>query len=505
MKHEIQARVGQLVSSLSLSEKEVLFKHLHATLPEWQNQSKLAELLEELYTDPASENIHYSRKNFDLLENRILDSLLFDINLNRKGKFNDDGNATLSLRKEALKMRVLQKRGVLHRAYKMAQNVKQQALLDEDYDSIIESLNLQLSMIGLQQDAQKFKELTEQINHFEYHRFAKRKSLALLYELKMKKFYGLTENLDLFVKDSIMTLQRYQERVHCRTIDFVHGFFIKEDFELEDNWLEAHYYMSQLFTKAEELPRNTPHFNFWELVFEQGRLCIKTGDAENGLFLLEKCLKQLPPEHLAYQQSVEMAFFTLFHKKDFRECRKLLDGYRNTHFYQRYLSKENQHHWNFRLACLLYHQGKIEKVKKLLEQCHLFEKSGVQQALNVRFLKIIVSIDEQKTDLADHYLESLRKHISRHSWQAQMKELNLYPFYYSLLKLRNTGYRFAEFSQRYPEHIEELTTLQQDQKECSIETLPLISYWHWVKKGSFHQNSLPQASEKFTVHRKVHH
>ncbi|MGB0176556.1 MAG: hypothetical protein ACPF9D_05280 [Owenweeksia sp.] len=481
MKHEIFERVEKLVSTLSAAEKDVLHKHIYSTLPEWQTESKLADLLNDLSHPESFDDASYSRKNYQMLEDRLLDSLLFDINLSRNGKYKEDSNVYLSLRKDGLKMRILQQRGLLHRAYQLAENVKQQAERSEDYDEIIEALNLQLSMIGLQQDATRFREITEQINHYEYCRFAKRKSLALLYELKMKKFHGMTENLDLFIKDSIQTIQRYTERIQCNTIDFVLGFFIKEDFEQENNWPEAHYYMTRLYEKASDLPHNTPHFNFWELVYEQARLCMKMDQWETGIFLFQKCIQNLPPEHLAHQKAVEATFNHYYRQKDYQEALKLATEYQDSRFYRLYLNDKNKHHWNFLKCCTAYQMGQRRQAKTFLDDTREFEKESINQALQVRFLRILMAIDSQNPDVADHYMDSMRKLVSRNQWLPVMKQHGLDAFYYALFKLRNCGYRFTEFHRSYPEIARAMKKTEQQLKREGKE--PLISYWNWFKKG----------------------
>ncbi|HAD95778.1 MAG TPA: hypothetical protein DCG19_00150 [Cryomorphaceae bacterium] len=480
MKHETGDRVAKLVSSLSPAEKDVLFKHLSSSLPEWQSRSKLADLATELSTPDFSNDSAYNRKNYEMLETRILDTLLFDINLTRNGKQTSTINDLLNIRKDGLKMRVLQQRGLLHRAYQMAENIKQKAIRDEGYDEIIEALNFQLSMIGLQQDAAQFRELITQINHYEYCRFARRKSLALLYELKMKKFYGMEENLDLFVKDSIITLQRYSERIHCRTIEFISGYFIKEDLELEGNWHEAHYYMTRLFKKAEALPPDTPHFSFWELAYEQGRLCLKNGDHENGIFLLSKCIAKLPPEDLAHQKSVELTFASHYENGHFEEALRIAEDFAASHFYTYYLRENSRQKWNFMKSCTCFRMGDLVQSKAYLENTREFEKQNMLNNLQVRFLKIILAVESQNPDLADHYVEAMRKMVSRNQWLPSLKKNGLDAFYYALFKLRNSGYRLDELFSGSPEMITALR--KANRKLNSSPEKPMISYWEWVQQ-----------------------
>lgn len=479
MNHEIYERVGALVSSLSDAEREVLKRHLYSTLPEWQTKSKLGDLLNDLNQSLPLHSSSYSHKNYQMLENRILDSLLFDINLTRYGKYTK-ASAFLSLKKDTMKMRLLQQRGCLQRAFQLAESVKQQALNDEGYDEAIEALNLQLSMIGLQQNANEFKELTEQINHYEYCRSAKQKSLALLYELKVKKHHDMTENLDLFITNSIATLELYMDRIQCRTIEFIREYFIKENFEQERNWHEALYRVTCLYEKAESLPCNTPHFNFWELAFEQARLCLKTTDGQTATFLLSKCIAHIPPEDLTHQKSVSLAFDYYCQINKFDKALKVALDYERTRFYATQLNQVEHHHWNFLKSCASFRLGQKQQAKRFLDATREYEKVSMKQNLQVRFLKIMLAIDMQNYDLADHYMDAMRKLVSRNQWLPKLKEYHSDTFYYALFKLRSIGYNFTELYLKYPEVVDDLRKTHYKLKGLEVESY--ISHWDWVRQ-----------------------
>ncbi|HBF19554.1 MAG TPA: hypothetical protein DDW81_05615, partial [Cryomorphaceae bacterium] len=91
-----------------------------------------------------------------------------------------------------------------------------------------------------------------------------------------------------------------------------------------------------------------------------------------------------------------------------------------------------------------------------------------------------LAVESQNPDLADHYVEAMRKMVSRNQWLPSLKKNGLDAFYYALFKLRNSGYRLDELFSGSPEMITALR--KANRKLNSSPEKPMISYWEWVQQ-----------------------
>ena len=131
-------------------------------------------------------------------------------------------------------------------------------------------------------------------------------------------------------------------------------------------------------------------------------------------------------------------------------------------------------------SCTCFRMGDLVQSKAYLENTREFEKQNMLNNLQVRFLKIILAVESQNPDLADHYVEAMRKMVSRNQWLPSLKKNGLDAFYYALFKLRNSGYRFDELFGESPEMI---TALRKANRRLnSFPEKPMISYWGWVQQ-----------------------
>jgi hypothetical protein len=129
MIQNLTERVGTLVHSLSAPEKKILDYFLSTAKNKSENILKLPELLNSFETgeiltvkipkDKRRRDAH--RKNLEGLEDRMLDILLMDVNLDRNGRYEISEKYSLVLLKDQMKATLLRQRGSQQKAFEKLQ------------------------------------------------------------------------------------------------------------------------------------------------------------------------------------------------------------------------------------------------------------------------------------------------------------------------------------------------------------------------------------------------
>ncbi len=411
MSHNVLMRATQLVSSLSPQEKNVVVNVVNATRNPNSKKSKLLEAFEslnELNPGVKPEN----RKLLELLENRVLDCLLMDVNLLRQGKYTNDEQLVLTLQKEGIKSRILYNKGVVKRAYEVAETCIAKAKKTESFDIILNLLHQQISMICFHQNERAFLTKLEEIDLYESQRSIKLKAIRLYRELKMKKFHGITENLDLFLKIGLDHLENYHSKASLASIDFIILFFEREIYELEGEIIDALSTTVELYSLCRETPECPLVYSLYELAYDQARYVYQLGRVDEAKFLLEKCITQLPMENHACQKSFELLFTINVKAGKFERAGQLLSQLKGTSYFESLMPIKDKATWAHKEAYLCFTLHNHKKCLRVLSINNFKPLSNIER-LEVRLLRIMALIEMDYLDIADKQIEATRKFMER--------------------------------------------------------------------------------------------
>lgn len=385
------------------------------------------------------------------------------------------------LLKETIKSRLLYSRGIVKRAYQVAENCLQQAKQVQNFDIVISILQQQASMICIHQDETSYFEKVAEIDYYESCRNISTKAERLYRELSMKKYHSILENLDLFIDVSLKQLYAFQVKVRLISLDFIVLSFEKEKHELEGNIFDSLQTTIKLYEKCLASGACSLVFNVYELVYEQARLSYELGRAEETIFLLDRCIKKLPMENVACQKSFELLFLIQFLDKKTAAAKGTLQKLKESDFYGKLMPAPLKSRWVYYEACLFFSLSEPKKCIRVLATADISGLDDLDK-IRLRFLKIMAFVELEYLDMADKQIESTRKFIERNGLADIMQESGLHLFFECLTALKYCGYDFQSLPAKLPGLQGNLNMLKARKLLNTRLNSWLVEYGVWIRQ-----------------------
>lgn len=500
MNKSVLERVGALISTLTPQEISIVENTINATRSDFSKHSKLLDLLTALLPGSETNTKQFKRKLIELLENRILDALLMDVNLLRNGKYLNTNSTSIVSGKESLKVQLLISKGLAKRAYQLAETCIKRCKEHEDYQTLVSLLNQQLSLISFHSNHSAFLEKLNELARYEEHLAIKRKTLQLYRELMLKKHLGISENLIEFVEQSLVYLARYESSVSFNTLIIVKAIFEKEQYELEANIPEALQRTVSIYNFCYLHPHNAESFNIYEIAFEQARLCYILNRLDDCTFLLEKAILKIPIQSAVNHQCNELLFVINFKAKNFKACENQIHHILKVIEPTNTLPENLLNRWRLYDAIINLESKKFTYCIKRLESITAFEDN--LQNLQVRILKIIALIELEKLDETDKSIEAFRKFVTRNQLATLLAHEGLQLFFDCIKQLKYCGYNFSKL----PDKMDDLQTRLSLNNSGSIKTsrydLTLLDYSDWIVKKLYKSRNADAKRQKIVFNYK---
>lgn len=477
MSKNVLIRAVKLVESLSPREKIAVINFINSTRKENSRKSKLLDLFMELEAGKPAHG--HNRKLLELLEDRVLDCLLLDMNLMNGSKYKNNKLASLAFEKESIKSRLLLSKGVVKRSFDVAENCLKKAKTSESFDTILLLLNQQASMISFHRNESDFFKKVAEIDHFENCRAIKSKAVRLYRELCIKKYHNIRENIDLFLDNSLTQLRSYSKKATFSTLEFVILYFEKEKHELQNDVIQSLNITIDLYSKCNENSEIPLIFNIYELVYEQARLVFELGRASESVFLLKKCISHLPKENVACQKAYELLFLLQYLEKNFIGAHDTLVDIKSSVFFEQYVLPDQKCLWYYYEACLYFSLGQYRKSIHALSASESVNLSDLDK-FRQRLVAIMAHIEMENHDEADHLIEASRRFIYRKGLKPQLKESGLEIFLDLLISLKQVGYDFFALSSKTEGFEGKLQALKTSKNKYSHLNLWLMEYDLWT-------------------------
>ncbi len=471
-------RVSKLVSTLTFLEKKAVVRTINSTRKE---NSKSSKLLELFVTIQHQSELSYpvNRKLVELLENRILDCLLLDVNLCRDTENCPSGRLSIKLLKETLKSRVLLERGVLKRSFEVAEVCLRSAVKVEDYDTTLRVLHQQVSMTGVYKNQEDYFKKIAQIDYYENCRSTRIKAVRLFQELSVKKYHGIYENLDLFVDSSLLQLKKFKSKYSFSTLEFVNLYFQKEQHELRGDMLEAFLSTINLYERCSSDIEPVLLYSLYELVFEQARLGYELEHFDESVFLLEKCVRFLPMENISSQRAYEMLFLIKFLNKNYEDAYSIIIELKESYYFQSLMTSVVRSRWGYYEACLFFRMGNFNKCIRSISTGDFGQLPPIDK-LRIRFLSVMAYIELVELDLADRLIEATRKFVKRSNLNVEMESSSLHYFMNILFDLKTCSYDFEKAAMRITDLSDKIEFLRLSKQSSGCLGRWLTDCAHWL-------------------------
>lgn len=429
--------LSSIIHSLSEEEVKVLQRYLHCfdTVNE-SHEPKGERLLNLIIHNNPSElklfEKKFTKQAFSMLVLRlyekVLDTLIFDINIKKTDVYSDIGIAKIGIRKRILYTQALNAKSNFAESIPLYQKNITVAKDFELYDELLISMYELQNIYAALSKKSDFDAIAKEIKHYEEVRINVKEATQL--------YNKFTMNRDLYPEDSSISLELesilpdLKKSFHVSQSSSVGWFYYRlyiEYCQAKQKYLEGYTACNSLLTlqKENQAIRSESYMAItykWSATFS-----IFLYDFDQAIISILKSQNIDRKIKRNYQLGKLTEFHANFHKGNLAEAQFIIDELISKTEENESFQKSKYYYLG---ACCSFLSGEFGKVFKQLSETKEVEKDKEGWNIAVRILGIMHQIENGDFDLADSRIESMRKHIER-----TMKEKDIRPRYVIILRI----------------------------------------------------------------------
>lgn len=496
-----------LLQKMTKEEKKVARKYLNAFdtrgsgLP---NQSlKLFDLLaretsaDQRFDDRAIENLVYGKKAGAAfprlilrLRDKLFESLLLRINMERDGAYGERSVALYEIRNELSLAQILLDRGAWDLVPMITDECIKKAEKFEHYAELLAALRIQLQIRTIDKGKAVIEEENRKYTKVVRSLLASKKALEL-YHIVCSQVEFKSKGISLQeLEQSISTLQGEYEATGSATVAFF------------QNYLEVHLYqeLGMYKSASSALKRQADLAEFHPAIYSKARLAgvyvnlawneIYTRKFANALKYTRKVRLIWPGKHFVIYRCYDTEFYSYFYQGKYElalDAMNFLQKHDNSQSADYRIGKRE-----YQKACVLFMLGKYEQVHKILNTLNPIENDQEGWNLALRTLFIMNDLELEKTDNAFKRIENMRKQIDK------LKKINTdvprEVLKFEILRsLVNSKFDFVETRNKRKDDLEKLSN-QKNRFRWKILSPELIPFEQWFESKVFRQKLVVKIS-----------
>ncbi|MDQ3190480.1 MAG: hypothetical protein M3Q58_02715 [Bacteroidota bacterium] len=345
----------------------------------------------------------------------------------------------------------------------------------ESYSPLIEALRASKYFKGFINGVMEHKKVDEQIIHYEYCSHRVNKAIDFYYKLITNEEYQGSVNKNhtqLYLKNAIKELKGDYIKTQSAIINYYLNILQLFYFINEANYNKSLKICNELFDILNE-NKSVYRINRKAFVFGNLAQCdIYLGNFSSAIDNAQNAQKLISQKSINFFISKEVEFHALFYDKRTKESKILIEEI---------IQKNDNGSDEFRLAKyqffyanVFFQHGNYKKALNILNKNTELSKDKPGWDISLRILKIMCMIELEQHDQVLLQIESLRKHIKRHSLLETGKRNAV------ILKILNALER-KEFDFKNPLIREKVNLLAGDDKRYCWEymTPELIPFHEW--------------------------
>jgi len=500
----------QLIESMTIGEIATAKKFLVAfdsnvTRGKNKNQTllKLLTTRPHISSEKAKKKIspEVDDRSFDRqvlrLREKLLESLLIDINTTKKEVHTPSLMAQMEIRKKYLQGDLLYRRGMLKEGLKLIERVAQKAEEFELYNDLVFSLYYLQQTKGLREGIKVFESFNERINLAVYSRESVEKSEDYyhLHFIKYVDSKGLNNDKVSFLMESIIDLEKRYARCKSSTVGW-NLYILRGEYYLT---MEDYAAASEIGFKIIELLKGSSSLYS---PFKLGITYADMADAElfrydfakaNEYALEAKKYYGDTPNGYNAQVAKEIEFRSHYYSNDLRKAETILDQLLE-------LTKEQESDFllekrTYFKCCLLFLKGKFKECFILLQDLREIEEDKEGWNIGIRLLTIFTMFELKKLDNVEHQIEALRKHLSRYSDDVRKRDELIYR---ALKEMEKSSFDFEAVLESNPVLFSDLEKNESDYR-WEVKTPEMIVFQDWFMaklEGRHYTFELPASARE---------
>jgi hypothetical protein len=431
------------------------------------------------------------------LKEKLLESMLLDINIQKKGEYSDWYTARMDIRKKYMQAFAIVSRGLHKEADRLMQKVIERAEEYELYQELVEAYYYISQEAGIRHGAKAFEKLAAVVPKYERARDAVFKAEDYYYRhyIYSVEYSGQKNSNVGSLTQYISELQAAFQETNSANVGYFLYLLLMEYYLAMDDFESTLKTGLTLVTLIEESPA----------IYMPRRLATVYGDisdVEIHMYDFESCIshsqiaqKLFGKYEYAIQTNLTQEFHGWYYSKNINKAKACIDKLLS--FSDPDESAFRVDKINYLKACTLFHEGEFRASYMLLQDVREIEEDKEGWNIGVRLLMTMNLVELELFDIADNQIEALRKHIER--WKSRddvqvrkRDELILRV----LVHLEKSSFDFSEVLVKQEDAIADLSKNEKGLR-WEVKTPELIVFQDWLAAkaaGEVYKFELPASA-----------
>lgn len=432
-----------------------------------------------VYDTPADAKILKLKSR---LKGKILDSLLLDINLDKKALLDKSELMTVKLRKKIAQLNYLFfKHGAKPLVKQMLDEIVVLSKQYEYYSGLVEALRFKKNFKGFRIGEKEFFTIKKEMEFYVACSNAVTKAQDCYYLMIMRTNFQANVNpksIQSFLRESIGDLKKEYEYTQSANV----GYYLKY---LEQSYFEnSKDYYSAREACLEQLAIVNNNVSVYRkqrvgIIYDNlAQYDILLGQYERAINNAVAAQKHFIKKSTNYFVSKEVEFYALFYSGLYARAKSASSVLLSAVPFQSGDFRNAK--YSFFRANVLFIQGEVREAFKLLNKKLELSKDKSGWEIAIRILTVMCHIEQEDYDYVTQLIDSLRRHIDRQGKQSEIKERDKL-IVKVLQQMSKRGFAQGQVSEK---EIHLLRQLAGNDKKCKWEPLTpeLIPFHEWAVK-----------------------
>jgi tetratricopeptide (TPR) repeat protein len=495
--------IRQLIQEMTSQEKKVLRSYLTSFSSKGSksiNYSlKLFELLDkhpdQPFTDRQLETLIYGKstgRTFPQLvlrlREKIVESLILPINIEREGSYSERGKALLQIRNELSQAQILITRGQKEWAIQSLQTCIEKAKKYEHYEEWLVALRMIMQVSSFDKGLSVFEASENEYNKALRGLQGTRKGLEYYTRLIAHLEFSSENIPDQVLEQQIESLQYDLKASSSANVALYLHYLESHLFQQQGRYRAASVSLRQLCDLTENHPALASKTQLIGVLINRSWNFIYLRRFEDSLKYAEKAASLIPANNIQTVPLYETYFYSHFYSQNYLEAIKyLVKLLALPPIYSKQFSTGK---WLYLKACTKFMTREFQESHLILMELNPIESDIQGWNICLRLLHIMIDIELERIENAVKRIENLRKHIDKTKRTNNVSKR--YEVIFDVLRtLINTRIDFIETYKRKKQLIEHLKDNRSEIK-WTILTPELIIFDQWFESKVFRKNFILQ-------------